>query len=61
MKQIKETWKKNGRGKGEKNGMFGKTGKLKGKKLYNNGVEVRAFEENKQPHGWVLGRIKNSK
>lgn len=61
MKKMKEIWKKNGRGIGEKNGMFGKTGRLKGKKLYNNGYEVKAFEENKQPDGWIAGRIKNIK
>lgn len=61
MKKIKETWKNNGRGKGKKNGMFGKPGAMIGKKLYNNGVVVKAFEENKQPEGWSLGRMTKTK
>lgn len=57
MNKIKQTWQNNNRNVGNKNGMFGKEGKLKGKKLYNNGLEVKAFIENMQPAGWVLGRI----
>lgn len=57
MKKIKETWKKNKRNLGEKNGMFGKTSPMKGKKLYNNGIVVKSFMEGTQPEGWILGRI----
>lgn len=58
MLKIKNAWKESDRNKGEKNGMFGKEGKLKGKKLYNNGLETKAFIENEQPDGWFVGRLK---
>ena len=58
LQKIKQTWKARGRGIGEKNGMFGKTSPSKGKKLYNNGKETKAFIENKQPEGWNIGRHK---
>lgn len=32
--------------------------KIKGRKFYNNGIMQRMFEPDKQPTGWVLGRIK---
>jgi hypothetical protein len=57
MKKIKETWKNKERGVGEKNGMFGKTGKLKGKTLYNDGFKVKAFYPSDVPEGWVKGRL----
>lgn len=57
IKKAKETWKKNNRNCGSKNPMYGKIGRLKGKKLYNNGVVVKAFIEGQQPEGWVAGRI----
>lgn len=57
MQKIKETWKQNNRNVGSSNGMFGKEGKLKGKKLYNNGMVVKAFIVGQQPDGWVLGRL----
>ncbi len=50
-------WKERGRNVGEKNPMFGKVGKLKGKTLYNNGVVVRAFFPGEAPEGWSKGRI----
>lgn len=56
LKKIKESWKKNNRNIGEKNGMYGKQHPMKNKKLYNNGTITKAFEENKQPKGWILGR-----
>lgn len=56
LKKMQETWKKNGRGIGEKNGMYGKVSPCKGKKLYNNGIETKAFIEGAQPFGWVKGR-----
>lgn len=55
--KMKETWKRTGRNLGENNPMYGKEGRLKGKKLYNNGEVVKAFVEGQQPEGWVLGRI----
>jgi hypothetical protein len=58
VERNKAKWKETGRGVGEKNGMYGKVGRLKGKKLYNNGTETRAYKEGKQPDGWVLGRHK---
>ena len=58
MQRIKETWKETGRGIGAKNGMYGQVGKLKGKKLYNNGITVKGFIPGQQPDGWSLGRIK---
>lgn len=61
MKKIKETWKKNKRGVGEKNGMFGKTGAMKGKKLYNNGSITKSFFEGDVPEGWEKGRHTFSK
>lgn len=57
MNKIKETWKRTNRNVGTSNGMYGKVGRLKGKKLYNNGVVVKAFIEGQQPEGWVAGRI----
>lgn len=60
IKKAKETWKQNNRGIGEKNGMYGKVSPMNSKKLYNNGIVTKAFVENEQPEGWVLGRhIKN--
>lgn len=58
MKQIKQTWLEKQRNVGEKNGMFGKTSPSKGKKLYNNGIIVKAFYEDEVPLGWNPGRIK---
>jgi hypothetical protein len=58
MNKIKETWKKRGRNLGDKNGMFGEISPMKNKKLYNNGFETKAFEEDKHPFGWVKGRHK---
>ena len=58
IKKIKETWVKKERNIGPKNGMFGKPGKLLGKKLYNDGNKTKAFVEGEQPEGWVLGRSK---
>jgi hypothetical protein len=58
LAKIKETWKNNDRGVGAKNGMYGKTGKLLGKFLYNNGIITKAFNENEQPEGWIKGRVK---
>jgi len=58
MNKLKKKWKATGRGVGESNGMFGKVGKLRGKKLYTNGLETKAFMLNNQPPGWVLGRLK---
>lgn len=57
MNKIKETWKRTNRNVGTSNGMYGKVGRLKGKKLYNNGLVVKAFIEGQQPEGWVIGRI----
>lgn len=53
----KRTWKEQGRNIGDKNGMFGKLGKLKGKTLYNNGIIVNAFFPDDVPEGWIRGRI----
>lgn len=61
MDKIKDTWKASGRGVGEKNGMFGKVGRLSGKRLYNNGSETKAFVEGQQPDGWVIGRANKKK
>jgi hypothetical protein len=58
IKKMKEIWVKKERNIGPKNGMFGKTGKLLGKKLYNDGNKTKAFVEGEQPEGWVLGRSK---
>jgi len=55
----KDIWEKSNRNVGVKNGMYGQIGKLKGKKLYNNGVETKAFYEGLEPSGWILGRHKN--
>lgn len=56
MQKIKDTWKSNQRNMGDKNPMWGKEGRLFGKKLYNNGAITKAFIEGQQPKGWVLGR-----
>lgn len=56
LKKMKETWKKNQRGIGEKNGMYGKTSPCKGKTLYNNGIQTKAFIKDTQPIGWNKGR-----
>jgi len=61
MQKIKQTWKSNGRGLGEKNGMFGKSAAMKGKRLYNNGIQTKAFMEDQQPNGWIIGRHKVTK
>lgn len=59
LKKMKNTWKSINRCVGEKNGMYGKTGRLLGKKLYNNGQQTKAYNEGSQPDGWILGRHKN--
>jgi hypothetical protein len=59
MLKNKNIWEKNDRNIGVKNGMYGEIGKLKGKKLYNNGVETKAFYEGLQPKDWILGRHKS--
>lgn len=56
--KVKDTWKKNGRGLGPKNGMYGKQNPMAGKILYNDGKQTKAFYENQQPEGWVRGRHK---
>lgn len=56
--KIKNTWKKTGRNLGEKNGMYNKKSPMNGKKLYNNGIETKAFFEGSQPDNWILGRLK---
>jgi len=56
LNKMKETWKKNKRGVGEKNGMYGKKSPSNGKKLYNNGTMTKAFFEGSEPPGWVAGR-----
>lgn len=58
MDRIKEVWKNKQRNVGEKNGMYGKSSPMRGKKLYNNGKETKAFLMGDQPSGWVLGRHK---
>ena len=59
ISQNKRKWKEMGRNVGKKNGMYGKTSPMKGKKLYNNGSVTKSFEEGKQPAGWVKGRHKS--
>lgn len=54
----KDTWNQIKRNRGSKNGMWGKSGRLLGKKLYNDGVTVKAFLEGQQPTGWIPGRIR---
>lgn len=61
INKMKEIWKNNERGIGVKNGMYGKVGKLRGKKLYNDGKQTSAFLENQQPEGWIKGRHKKIK
>lgn len=58
IEKNKMIWKQRKRNVGEKNGMYGKTNPMKGKKLYNNGKVTKCFEEGKQPSGWSLGRHK---
>lgn len=60
VEKNKELWASTGRNIGTKNGMFGKEGKSKGKKLYNNGILVKAFYEYEVPFGWSKGRIKKA-
>jgi hypothetical protein len=56
VEKLKVIWKESERNLGSKNGMYGKIGKLRGKKLYNNGIETRAFLVGQQPEGWSIGR-----
>ena len=58
MEKIKEKWKLTGRNQGKNNPMFGKEGRTKGKKLYNNGEVTKAFIEGQEPKGWIKGRHK---
>ena len=52
---------KSEKGKGEKNGMFGKTGAATGKKWYHNPVTKveKYFIKDQQEAGFVPGRLKN--
>lgn len=56
MNSNKLKWKNSGRNLSEKNGMYGKESPSRGKKLYNNGLETKAYLEGSQPDGWILGR-----
>lgn len=56
MASNKLKWKESGRNLSEKNGMYGKPSPSRGKKLYNNGIETKAYPEGSQPDGWILGR-----
>lgn len=58
VQKNKEIWKCNQRNVGHKNPMWGKGGRLLGKKLYNNGSMTKAFIEGQQPRGWTEGRHK---
>lgn len=58
IQKNKDTWKSNGRNIGNKNPMWGKEGRLSGKRLYNNGLITKAFIEGQQPQGWIEGRHK---
>jgi len=60
IENNKIKWKENNRNIGNKNGMFGKKGAMVGKKLYNDGIKTKAFNENCQPDGWIEGRHKKT-
>ncbi len=52
----KASWLAIERNVGTKNGMYGKSSPMSGKKLYNDGNQTKAFHEGTQPSNWKLGR-----